>query len=545
MARKYLSNVDAAWLHMDDPTNLMIIAGFFEFSEPLDYDRLVATTELRLVARWRRFKQRVRESRLPLHGPFWEDDPHFNIENHIYRIGLPSPGNDSALKELIGKLSSTPLDRSKPLWEFHLIENLSGGGSFLVVRLHHAIADGIALMSVLMTLCDVEADAPWPESEAEEVHRQRGLRVRQLFHPTASVFATTKVVAEEGRMLLTQPAHLQNRLKLARGFATRLARLALLPPDKRTRFKGKLGRKKVVAWTGDLPMEDVKIIKTAFGVTVNDVLVAAVVGGLRRFLLEKGDSLAEDANIRAMVPVNLRPLEETPKLGNHFGLVVLSLPIGQKDLVDRIMSVKRRMDNLKHSSEAVVGYTLLEAMGMTPTEVERFAVAFFAMKSTMVLTNVPGPRKPLYFAGSRIERIMFWVPQSGRLGMGISIFSYASSVLVGVITDHGLVSDPESISSFIEQDFREMNALAEKIIADRVEEDNRSQRPAMPSTSSAINTISIESETPTASRPIRQKKETGVKASERCIAITKAGTRCKNQALPGTQYCRVHAHLAV
>lgn len=538
MARKYLSNVDAAWLHMDDPTNLMMIAGFFEFSEPLDYDRLVATTEIRLVERWRRFKQRVRESRLPLHGPFWENDPHFNIENHIYRIGLPSPGDESALKELIGKLSSTPLDRSKPLWEFHLIENLSGGGSFLVVRLHHAIADGIALMSVLMTLCDVEADAPWPEPEPEEMHRQRGLRVRQLFHPAASVFATTKVVAEEGRMLLTQPAHLQERLKLAKGFVARLARLALLPPDRRTRFKGKLGRKKVVAWTENLSMDDVKIIKTAFGVTVNDVLVAAVAGGLRRYLLEKGDGLPEDANIRAMVPVNLRSLKETPKLGNHFGLVVLSLPIGQKDPVDRIMSVKRRMDNLKHSPEAVVGYTLLEAMGMTPTEVERLAVAFFAMKSTMVLTNVPGPRKPLYFAGSRIEKIMFWVPQSGRLGMGISIFSYASSVLVGVITDYGLVSEPQDIASFIELDFKEMKALSKKRLAEKEIEQRMSEK----LTSSTLTSMPSKEKSPAPSAVMQE--TSAVTDSKQCIAMTKAGYRCKNRALPGSQYCRVHAHLA-
>ena len=462
MARKSLSNIDAAWLHMDHPTNLMMITGFFEFAEPLDYERLKATTEIRMVRRWRRFRQRVRESRLPMRGPYWEDDPNFDIENHIYRVGLPAPGDEKALRQMISKLSSTPLDRSKPLWEFHLIDNLAGGGSFLVARLHHAIADGIALMSVLMSLCDVDADAPWPEPESEKGHQRRGRLVRGLFHPAASVFATTRMVADEGVSMLTKPGHLAKRATQARSFAARLARLALLPPDKRTIFKGKLGRKKVVAWTNDLPMTDVKRIKQTFGVTVNDVLVAAVAGGLRRYLISRDENVPADLNIRAMLPVNLRPLEDAVKLGNHFGLVVLSLPLGLKTPRERMMAVKRRMDNLKNSPEAIVGYTLLEAMGMTPTEVENLAVQFFAMKSSLVLTNVPGPRQKLYFAGSAIERIMFWVPQSGRLGMGVSIFSYAGAVSVGVMTDYGLVWDPESIAAYIEEDFAAMLRLLDE-----------------------------------------------------------------------------------
>ncbi len=464
MARKKpLSNIDAAWLHMDDPTNLMMITGFFEFSEELDYERLKATAEFRMVRRWRRFRQRVRESRLPLRGPYWEDDPYFDIDNHVMRLALPSPGDDATLKEVISTLASRPLDRSKPLWEFHLVENLLGGGSFLVVRLHHAIADGIALMSVLMTLCDVNPDAPWPKPESEKAHRRRGRRVRSLFHPAASFFAATRTMADEGMSMITKPGHLAKRASQARAFTERLLRLALLPPDAKTIFKGPLGRKKVVAWTTDLSLDDVKRIKTAFGVTVNDVLMAVIAGGLRRYLLARGESVPRNLNIRAMVPVNLRPLEEAAKLGNYFGLVVLSLPLGIENPLDRVMEVKRRMDDLKNSPEAVVGYTLLKAMGMTPSEIENLAVQFFAMKSTLVLTNVPGPREKLYFAGSPIERIMFWVPQSGRLGLGVSIFSYAGSVSVGVMTDHGLAPDPESISAYIEEDFAEMLQLTETI----------------------------------------------------------------------------------
>ncbi len=469
MARQSMSNVDAAWLRMDDPTNLMMITGFFEFAEPLDYERLRATVDVRLVQRWARFRQRANMSRLPLRGPYWEDDPYFDLDNHIFRIGLPSPGDERALKEMISKLASRPLDKSKPLWEFHLIENLAGGGSFLVARLHHAIADGIALMSVLMTLCDVDPHAAWPEPESEEMHRRRGREVRALFHPAASFFAAGRALAEEGRMML-HPGHAMKRAGQAKAFIERLARLALLPPDTRTLFKGKLGRKKVVAWTRDLPMEDVKRVKNTFKVTVNDVLVAAVAGGMRRYLVSRGERVYKSLSVRAMVPVNLRPLEEAAKLGNHFGLVVLALPVGMENPLERLMEVKRRMDDLKQSPEAVVGYTLLEAMGMTPTQIEKLLVQFFAMKSTLVLTNVPGPRQPLYFAGSPIERIMFWVPQSGRLGLGISIFSYAGAVNVGVMSDYGLVPDPEQLAQFIEEEFTEMLRLTHEIRGDTPEE---------------------------------------------------------------------------
>ena len=547
MARKNMSNIDAAWLHMDDPTNLMMITGFFEFAGPLDFERLKATVELRMVMRWRRFRQRVRESRIPLRGPYWEDDPYFDIDNHIFRIGLPSPGDEATLKDMISKLASRPLDKSKPLWEFHLVENLEGGGSFLIVRLHHAIADGIALMSVLMSLCDVDPDAPWPKAESEKAHRRRGRLVRSLFHPAASFFAATKTMAGEGRSMLTNPDHLLKRASQAKAFAERLARLALLPPDSKTLFKGKLRRKKVVAWTPDLPLEDVKRIKTAFGVTVNDVLMAVVAGGLRRYLLARGKRVPKSLNIRAMVPVNLRPLSEATKLGNSFGLVVMSLPLGIHSPLDRVMEVKRRMDDLKNSPEAVVGYTLLEIMGMTPAQIENLLVQFFAMKSTLVLTNVPGPQQPLYFAGSPIERIMFWVPQSGRLGMGVSIFSYAGMVNIGVMTDYRLVPDPEAISDYMMQDFNEMLAMTEEIQAQayeatalqaEVEAEGAEEEELEKAAESVAAADEVNEAAP------EPDDEEATSDDDRCIAITKEGTRCKNKALPGSRYCRVHAHLA-
>jgi WS/DGAT/MGAT family acyltransferase len=511
MAKQPMNNVDAAWLRMEDPTNLMMISGFFQFARPLDFERVRATIAHRLLP-FRRFRQRVVQARLPLRPPFWADDPHFSLDAHLHRIALPAPGDEAALKELVNHLASTPVDFTKPLWQFHVIENY-GGGSLLFCRLHHCIADGIALMHVMLSLCDDRPDAPWPEPLSAGEHRHRRSRLFGLLSPAATAFATTRkvgsLILEESREMLVNPAHLLARTRQATRFTQTLGRLVLLPPDPKTVFKGELGVSKRTAWSDELPLEDIKTIGRIMGATVNDVLMTLVSGALRRYLLQRGEQ-AEGLDIRAMVPVNLRPPEQAFKLGNHFGLVVMALPIGIGDPLERLLVVKKRMDDLKNSPEAVVGFTILQAMGLAPAEIEELGVHFFAAKASLVLTNVPGPRQHLYFAGERIERVMFWVPQSGRMGMGISIFSYAGNVVVGVITDANLVPDPEQIVRELHTEFALMKTLVRQVEA---------------------NVYRGEA-------PIAQANDHGL-----CKAMTQAGRPCRNKVMAGSAYCYVHARM--
>jgi len=190
--------------------------------------------------------------------------------------------------------------------------------------------------------------------------------------------------------------------------------------------------------------------------------------------------------------------------------VEMALPIGIAEPLERLVVVKKRMDDLKSSPEAVVGFAILQAMGFAPTEVESMGVQFFASKASLVLTNVPGPRQKLYFAGSRIDGLMFWVPQSGRMGLGVSIISYAGEVVVGVITDAGLASDPESIVEALHTEFEEMKELIAQVEANAYQ--------------GAV--------------PIAAAGELGL-----CKATTQAGKPCKNRAMAGSAYCRVHARL--
>jgi WS/DGAT/MGAT family acyltransferase len=234
-------------------------------------------------------------------------------------------------------------------------------------------------------------------------------------------------------------------------------KLLLKSADSATLFKGRLGVAKRAAWSRPIRLDAVKAVGKTMGGTVNDVLLTAVSGALRRYLLQHGDRV-DGVSINAMVPVNLRPLSEADQLGNRFGLIYLALPVGSESHAERLRLVKARMDEIKSSPQPFVTFQVLNALGLAPLEVAGLAVNMFGTKVTAVMTNVIGPKEPLYFAGERIRTWLGWVPQSGRMGLGVSIFSYDGQVVVGVATDKGLVPDPESIATAFEEEFE---ALAE------------------------------------------------------------------------------------
>jgi WS/DGAT/MGAT family acyltransferase len=234
-----------------------------------------------------------------------------------------------------------------------------------------------------------------------------------------------------------------------------LARLATMPADPETIFKGELTTAKRCAWSEVMPLADVKAYSKSVDATINDVLLAGVTGAIRRYMIgRKAD--VEGLNIRAVVPVNLRPDSEIIKLGNKFGLVFLALPVGIADRGERLVELKKRMDKIKKSSEPMVIYAILNAVGLTGPKVESVALQLFGSKATAVMTNVPGPREEIYLAGKAMRSMMFWVPQSARLGLGVSILSYAGQVRLGVATDSGLVPDPQSIIDAFQDEMKAM-----------------------------------------------------------------------------------------
>ena len=444
MTTQRMSNADAAWLHMDRPTNLMVVNALMWFDEPLDVDRATEIVRERLVERFPRFRRRIVEPRLGIGVPSWQDDPGFDLDLHLHRLALPAPGDRAALQALVEDLMVVPLDRSKPLWHMYIIEGY-GQGTAVLSRMHHCIADGIALTRVLLSLTDEQADAGL--APREEPHA--GGRTDALLAPVRVGTHAAEAALHEGFELAVHPrSELPGLLGRFAADGQALAKLLLTAPDAETVFSGELGVARRVSWTDRIELEAVKAIGSATGTTVNDVLLAAVSGALHRYMAAKGDEAEE---IRAMVPFNLRPLDQPlpRELGNRFGLVYLTLPVGPATAAERLSDVHERMDGIKHSPEGLLSYAILGVIGSTPVPVEQRLIDVFTPKTTAVMTNVPGPRQPIYFAGSKVSGILGWVPASGGIGMGVSIFSYDGGVTIALQVDPRLVPDPETIIAAI------------------------------------------------------------------------------------------------
>lgn len=438
-----ISGIDTAWLRMERPTNLMMIAGVMIFSERLEYERLREVIETRFL-KYRRFTQRAVQK---TSGAFWETDPHFDIGRHVLRTALPGRADKAELQHLASDLISTPLDFSKPLWQYHLVEDYQGG-SALILRIHHCYADGIALIQVLLSMTDPDARAaPAPADEAE--HAEDAGIFRRFFDPVDKVVHTTlklsRGLVDEGADILMHPGHVLDYARSGVRLTAEIARLALMSDDSQTPFKGDLGVSKQVAWAEPLDLREVKTVGRALGGSVNDVLLASVAGALRDYLVEQGAPVPEDLQVRAVIPVNLRPLEKASQLGNFFGLVFLALPVGIANPLERLYEVRRRMNELKDSFQPILALGLLGVAGLGPNLLQQSLLEILSKKASAVMTNVPGPREAIYLGGARISEMMFWVPQSGQIGMGVSILSYNNRVHFGLVVDRKLVGDPEAI----------------------------------------------------------------------------------------------------
>ena len=411
-----MSSADAAWLHMDRPTNLMIINSVLWFDEPVDWDAYKAVVQDRLVERFDRFRQCAVEG---ITGPHWED-AELDLNLHFHHVALPAPGDRRALEAFVSDRIATPLDRSRPLWDVYLIDGF-GGGAAVLTRIHHCIADGIALARVMLTLTD---GAPAADGLFAAGHGGSPLGA----------------VARVGGGIVRHP---RRALTGTIADARTVAKLLLPGFDPTSPIKGEQHAAHRVAWSDPIDLWRVKRAARGLGATVNDVLVSAVTSAV-------GERLAGEVDeVHALVPFNLRPLDEPlpHDLGNRFGLVVLGLPVGIEDPMERTREVKRRMDAIKHGHEGAISYGILELMGHTPATVESSLIDYFSAKASMVLTNVPGPRQSLSVAGTRLAGVLVWAPCSGSIAVSVSIFSYAGKVTVGFLTDAGLVPDPGSLAA--------------------------------------------------------------------------------------------------
>ena len=467
-----MSKVDTAWLRMDCPSNLMLINGVWAVSPGITLAQLRERAGQRLT-QYPRFRQRVVEDAA---GATWVEDDHFDIAAHVEPLTLKRQHGQShqqALADAVGRLATQPLDARRPLWHFYLVEDFVGEdgapGSALIVRIHHCIADGIALISVVMSLVDGGSEPPKRKRRTSAAGAEDWLS-DALIKPLAGLTVRAIDFAGEGaarslHALLDPEKAVQHGLagsadaaRMAWQVLNDAAALALMPDDPPPRLKGEPGTAKRVAWCPPLPLDDVKAVGRALGCSVNDVLLSCVAGAIGGYLRDLGDDTT-GKEIRAMIPVNLRPMEEAWKLGNHFGLAPLVLPIGMENPIERIYEVRHRMAALKGSTQPLLAFGLLAVAGMMVKPAQDALLNLFGRKTTAVMTNVPGPREPLTICGARVTQCMFWVPQTGSVGLGVSILSYGGGVQFGVITDTVLCPEPQRIIDAFAPEFETLSML--------------------------------------------------------------------------------------
>ncbi|MEP6634370.1 MAG: wax ester/triacylglycerol synthase family O-acyltransferase [Luteimonas sp.] len=457
--REAMSRVDTAWLRMERPTNPMMITGVLMLAEPMPLTRLKHVVRTRFLD-YARFRQKAVDTAA---GASWRDDEHFDLDWHVQPAALPGRGDKrisekQALERYVSQLASSPLDKSKPLWQFHLVEHYQGG-SALVARIHHSYADGIALVQVLLSLTDTMRQ-PGKTALAKTWLQQDGAKVARRVGAVERYAKLGGKVLEKGIEMYRDPTFAGVLAKEGGEIARELVHALALPDDPPSLLRGKLGIAKRVAWAEPLDLDEVKAVGRACDCTVNDVLMAAAAGALRDYMLERGEANLSGMTLRATVPVNLRPLEHAKKLGNHFGLVFLDLPVGEPNPIRRVERVAECMNQLKKSRQAIVAYGLLAALGMAPQPLQELALELFSRKATTVATNVPGPQQPLYLGGCTVREMMFWVPQTGSIGIGISILSYNGHVHFGLIADAKLVPDPDAVIRRFRPEFEKLLYLA-------------------------------------------------------------------------------------
>ncbi len=436
---------------MGRPTNLMVVNGLLQLEGPVDYARAKEAIRERLVERFPRLHQRVVEAPLGVGLPAWEDDPEFDLDLHVHRLALPEPGDEAALRQLVSELVVFPLDPAKPLWEMHLVEGY-GSRTALIMRMHHCIADGIALARVLLALTDDEPDTGEPSfAETEPSGPRTGVA-------TAAAHLLGGALHESVEMLAHPATETRAVLDGVTSNARALAKILLTTPDSPTVLKRAPGTARRLTWCEPVPLEDIKAIGHATGTTVNDVVVTAITGALRRYLERRHSGVEE---IRAVIPFNLRPLDQPlpPELGNRFGLVDLRLPLALTDPKERLAEVHRRMEEIKRSPEGPLSQQLLGWLGRTPAPLEHRIIDLRSDAETVVITNVPGPDQPIYFTGVKVVGLLAWVPTGGSIGVGVSIISYDGAVTVALQTAANIVPDPEWIASAFARELRGMSRL--------------------------------------------------------------------------------------
>jgi diacylglycerol O-acyltransferase / wax synthase len=464
-----LSTLDASFLYLEDAGAPMHVSGVLVL-EPvkggLDALATLVEARLRLVPRYR---QRIVPVPGRLANPVWADDPDFDVAYHVRRSAVPRPGTEAQLLDLVSRVTSRPLDRSRPLWEVYLVEGLVGGRVAVVTKTHPALVDGLGTVDIAQVLLDPSPDVPMrsdaPDAPVRSPDRWAPRpvpgRVELVAEALVDYVQRPTAVLETARSAVGDLRSTASRVRGVAGGLVRAAGSAVLPAPHGPLSRTVGTQRRVAVARADL--EDLKAIRKAHGGTVNDVLLTVLTGALRDWLLSRGEPVLGSTTVRALVPVSVQG-EEQEAPGSAVAAYLVDLPVGEPNPWVRLARLSYAMRGVTGSGRSVRADTLIALTGFAPPTLHalgaRAARGLSRRVFNLVVTNVPGPQVPLYAAGSRMLEVFPVVPLASGQGLAVGMTSYDGSVYVGLNADRDGVGDVDVLADMIEQ---EVGALAESV----------------------------------------------------------------------------------
>jgi diacylglycerol O-acyltransferase len=451
-----MSTLDSLFLHVENEVSHMHLGAVALFDGPAPTEGELAELVAGRLALLARYRQRVRLVPGGLGRPLWVEDPHFQLGHHLRHTALPRPGDAAQLRQLVGRVMAQPLDRRRPLWEMWLFEGADADRWGLICKLHHCMVDGIAAGDLLGVLLSPEPRTPpsvpddWqpgPEPSSASV----------LAHTLGEYASGASQHVRTARALLSAPGHTARRAATLTGGLTSLRGPAGAPAARSLNGPLRAERQWVQA-RGRL--EDVKTIRRALGGTVNDVLLAAVSGGFRALLQQRGEPLPHELIVRTLVPLSLRTPDARGIPDNRVSALIAELPIGLKDPVERLHAITIQLDALKRSRHAVAASTLTALSGLAPPSLLALGARALARapqrRLQTVTTNIPGPQQPLYLCGRRMLEIFPYVPLALSVRIGVAICSYDGTLGFGVTGDGQHATDIPTLAGGIEHELAQL-----------------------------------------------------------------------------------------
>jgi diacylglycerol O-acyltransferase / wax synthase len=456
-----LSSTDASFLHQEGPTSHMHIGGALIFEGPpppfddfLDHVR----GRLHLVPRYR---QKLAHPPLESGRPLWVDDPSFNLEYHIRNTALPAPGTEEQLWRLAARIASQQLDRAKPLWEMWLVEGLEDGRFALISKTHHSLVDGVSGVDLATVLFDLEP-TPSPQKTDELEVWQPSPEPSPAELVAAGIRGAAGVaagIAARAVSAATRPAAAITRVRDAAEGVGEIVWAALNPAPE-TPLNVEIGPHRRFAVVRH-KLSDYKQVKDAMGGTVNDVVLAVVSGALAGWLRNRGIR-TEGLEMRALVPVSVRGQEERGTLGNRLAVMRGPLPVYISDPVARLRYVKKAMDGLKESKQAVGAATLAAVNDLAPPTMlaQASRLNFSTRLFNLIVTNIPGPQFPLYVLGRELQDLfpIAFLPRGHALA--VAIMSYNGELCYGLLGDYDALHDIDVFAAGLDDAVNELLGLA-------------------------------------------------------------------------------------